>query len=175
MPERNIRVFDSTSDLLQYNFDYNAVETTALRNRTYENVSIDDLRRIALWKLDRVVDVPDSLLAALRDLAAKQELTVASKESREALEALVQCDGIGYPMASAFLKFIRPDVFPIIDVRAYRALTGKRLRYNDYSTELYLEYVVKLREIADCLDMPLATIDEQLYCYDKHLNGSIND
>lgn len=174
MPERAICIFDVDTDSLDYEFDYNAVETTALRNRTYENISVDDLRRIALWKLDRVVDVPDSLLERLRRLATKVDLVADSTESREVIEALVQCDGIGYPMASAFLKFIRPDVFPIIDVRAYRALTGRRLRYNQYTTELYLRYVDMLKEIASRRNMQLAAIDDQLYCYDKERNGSIN-
>jgi thermostable 8-oxoguanine DNA glycosylase len=66
-------------------------------------------------------------------------------------------------MASAILKFIHPAAFPIIDVRAYRALTGKRLRTHHYSTQLYLEYVDELMKIADARQMDLARVDEQLY------------
>jgi hypothetical protein len=77
-------------------------------------------------------------------------------------------------MASAFLKLIRPTVFPIIDVRAYRALTGKRLRYTQYTTELYLKYVDQISAIAAQRSVPLAIVDEQLYCYDKAKNGKID-
>ena len=34
------------------------------------------------------------------------------------------------------------------DVRAYRALTGTRLRYSSYTVELYVGYVRRLRDIA---------------------------
>jgi len=174
MAERMIRIFDVDVDALDYVFDYNAVQTDALRARSYDNVSLEDLRRIALWKLDRVVDVSESLLAQLRALAGAEGLTADSEQSRQVLDALVACDGVGYPMASAFLKFVRPDVYPIIDVRAYRALTGTRLRYNQYSTDLYLKYVARVAEIARRCRMPLAAVDEQLYCYDKAHNGSID-
>jgi hypothetical protein len=161
-------------DPLNFQFDYNPTETAALRSRTYENLSIEDLRRIALWKLDRVLDVPDGLLAKLRALPGNRNVTARSPQAIDVLERLVQCDGVGYPMASAILKFIHPRVFPIIDVRAYRALFGKRLRTHDYTTELYLEYVDKLQEIAAKRQVDLAVVDEQLYCFDKAKNGKID-
>jgi thermostable 8-oxoguanine DNA glycosylase len=166
-------IFDPEVDQLCYEFDYNAVETNDLLDKVYGNVTIEDLRRIALWKLDRVIDVPESLLERLRSLAADEHLALESQHSRHAIDALVGCDGVGHPMASAFLKFIRPDIYPIIDVRAYRALTGRRLRYSQYTTQLYLDYAAQLREIADRLRKPLAEIDEQLYCFDKEKNGRI--
>lgn len=167
-------IFKIDSDRLDYEFDYNAVETNALRSRSYENLSIDDLRRITLWKLDRVVDVPEALLQQLRALSTTNPLTARSDAAQEALNALVACDGIGYPMASAFLKFIRPDVFPIIDVRAYRALTGKRLRTRQYNTDLYLWYVDRILEISARRGVAFPAIDEQLYCFDKDRNGTID-
>ena len=169
-----MHIFDPSTGPLDYLFDYNAVETSELRGRTYENVSLEDLRRIALWKLDRVVDIPEGLLLKLRALADKEPLEARSPEAVQVLNELVACDGVGYPMASAFLKFIRPKVFPIIDVRAYRALTGIRLRYNQYNTELYLAYVERIAAIATKRGVPLALVDEQLYCYDKAKNGKID-
>ena len=76
-------------------------------------------------------------------------------------------------MASAFLKFLRPDVFPIIDVRAYRALTGSVIRYNSYNLDVYLRYAQRLREVARVLGKKLSEIDEQLYCFDRRYNGPI--
>lgn len=166
--------FDANVDSLNYKFDYNPIETEALRSRSYAALTLDDLRRIALWKLDRVVDVPQGLLDKLQALATTNPLTARSKEATEVLNALVACNGVGYPMASAFLKFLRPDVFPIIDVRAYRALHGKRLRTHQYTTDLYLQYTDELLGIANALKRPLAEIDEQLYCYDKEKNGRID-
>lgn len=169
-----MQIFNIDTGSLDFKFDYSPVETIALRSRTYENLTIGDIRRFALWKLDRVVDVSESLLTKLRALAELKPLEACSPAAIEVLDELVACDGIGYPMASAFLKFIRPDVFPIIDVRAYRALEGVRLRSNDYSTELYLKYVDRVLEISVKRNVPLAAVDEQLYCYDKEYNGKID-
>jgi len=168
-----MRIFSTDTDRLDFNFDYNPVETDALRNRTYENLTIEDIRRFALWKLNRIVDVPDELLNRLRSIAKSSQLTARSPEAVQVINDLVACDGIGYPMASTFLKFIRPDVFPIIDVRAYRALKGVCLRTDQYNTELYLEYVDRIGEISERLKVPLSVVDEQLYCYDKEHNGRI--
>lgn len=169
-----MRIFDPSVDRLTYVFGYKRAETAALRNRTYETVTIDDLRRFALWKLDRVLSVPDTVLAKLRALATQRSLTARSPEAVDALEALTTSQGVGYPMASTFLKFIRSDVFPIIDVRAYRALTGLKIRKHNYSTQLYLEYVDQLSQIARTQGLPLAAVDEQLYCFDKQHNGKID-
>jgi len=174
MSERTISVFNLKSDKLNYKFDYNADETKALRDRSYEHITIEDLRRIALWKLSRIVDVPDSLIERMRAMATTTELTVDSDQSRLIITDLIACDGVGFPMASSFLKFIRPDVYPIIDVRAYRALTGKRLRSNQYNLDLYLEYVRRIQDIANDLKIPLSIVDEQLYCFDKELNKGID-
>jgi hypothetical protein len=169
-----MHIFNATTDPLNFQFDYNPTETAALRSRTYEKLSIEDLRRIALWKLDRVLEVPECLLVKVRALAGNASVTARSPEAIEVLERLVQCDGVGYPMASAILKFLHPTIFSIIDVRAYRALTGKRLRPHQYTTDLYLEYVDKLKDIAATRQVNLAVVDEQLYCFDKARNGKID-
>lgn len=170
---RRMRVFDTRTDSLDYNFDFSPVETAALRKRTYEDLSKDDLRRMALWKLDRVVEVPESTIQKLRALTEEHPLSARSPDAVETLEELVQCQGVSYPMASTFLKFVRPDVFPIIDVRAYRALTGTKIRPYQYTTSIYLDYVDQLTQISRSRGVALAAIDEQLYCFDKQHNGKI--
>ena len=161
---------------LNYNFNYNPQETEALRALDYARLSINDIRRIALWKIARVVNIPDDILEALRNLVGENfnigENDIDQKTTA-ILNQLVGCNGIGYPMASAILKFIRPDIFPIIDVRAYRALTGTKIRPYQYNATLYCDYARKLRRIARDLNRELSTIDEQLYCFDKEKNGAI--
>lgn len=169
-----MKIFNSNDDRLDHFFDYNPVETAALRSRTYERVTLEDLRRFALWKLDRIVDVPDAVILGLQGLAMQADLSHRDELARRTLEALVACEGVGYPMASAFLKFVRPLVFPIIDVRAYRALTGKRLRYSQYSMQIYLDYADRLHEIARKRCVSLACVDEQLYCFDREHNKTID-
>ena len=163
------RVFNLDCDPLNGVFSYNPEETERLKEKNYAEVSIDDLRQIALWKIDRVINVEDDVLDLLRKLSKQESLTAG----RQCIDALIQCEGVGYPMASTILKFIRPDVFPIIDVRAYRALTGQKMQSSQYTTDIYLDYVARLNKIAAVRKIPLSEVDEQLYCFDKTHNGKI--
>lgn len=175
MNKRAVRVFSPATDILNYEFSYNPEETAFLKRsmKRRSTISIDDLRRIALWKLDRVLNVPAATLVLLASISSEKGIKEDASLSKKAITSLVACDGVGYPMASAFLKFLRPDVFSIIDVRAYRALTGKSIHYNQYTLALYLAYVRKIREIAIATGRPFSEVDEQLYCFDKEHNGPI--
>lgn len=151
-PKRSYKKYDPESEKLDFTFSYNEKETAELHARLNNSTSIteNDLRRVLLWKSDRVLSVV-----------------------KDVIERLVISQGIGFPMASAILKFIKPEVFPILDVRAYRALTGEKPYYGTYSYERYIEYAEKLTELAAKLKRPLREIDEQLYCYDQKNNGEI--
>lgn len=169
-----MKKFNVKTSPLDLPFDYIPGETQALKAKTYEDVTLDELRRFALWKLNRVLEIPEPLILELRHLATRPGLSHRDPASLRVLRALVGCRGVWYPMASAFLKFVRPAVFPIIDVRAYRALRGKVLKNrSDYTVELYLEYADALHAIAFSRDVPLALVDEQLYAFDKKYNGVI--
>jgi hypothetical protein len=172
---RRIRVFRVATDRLNYRFSYNQTEAALLRRSISgrSNITLDVLRRIALWKLNRVLNVPPTTLKVLAAISSKRNLTERSPISKLAIKSLVACEGVGFPMASAFLKFLRPEIFPIIDVRAYRALTGKKLRYHKYSLDLYLTYIRRLRDIATVARKKFSEVDEQLYCFDKKHNGPI--
>lgn len=167
--------FDPRADRLNYQFEFNLDERDAIRERVETSPAIDisDIRRMALWKLDRVVAVSDETLDQLRTLSQRNPLCVSDDISRRVIEGLVVSPGISYPMASAILKFIRPDVFPIIDVRAYRALTGRKLYFKAYSFELYRDYALKLRDMAEATGVAFPNMDEQLYCFDADRNGKI--
>lgn len=167
--------FDFKSEELNFNFVYNPQETEDLHLHLNGNsaVNINDLRRVFLWKSNRVLDISVETLDLLNTLAASKDLTLGDDLTKTVLEELVLSQGIGFPMASAILKFIRPDIFPIIDVRAYRALTGKKPYYSTYSYEKYIDYAKQLTAIAAHLNRELRQIDEQLYCYDEKHNGKI--
>jgi len=173
--EKERRVFNLNEDKLNYKFSYNDDETKELHEKLNGalSISIDDLRRVSLWKLDRVLSVNDETLKKLSELSQKENLTIDDDIVKEVIEMLVNSSGIGFPMASAILKFINPEVFPIIDVRAYRAITGKKPYYSTYTYERYIEYTMRLKEISKAKGLPLRDIDEQLYCFDKENNGTI--
>jgi hypothetical protein len=171
--------YEAATDLLEFSFQYNNDETTALNSLAKGNgqVDIELLRRAALWKLDRVLEVPTETLEKLRALATDSNLRMDSKETQLLIEELIGCRGVGLPMASTILKFLRPDVFPIIDVRACRALYGVKPYFsqstNRKNIERYLAYTAEVRDISLRLNRPLRDIDEQLYEFDKKFNGAI--
>jgi thermostable 8-oxoguanine DNA glycosylase len=179
MRSDSIRQFDAATDALNFQYDYNEGETTLLKPLANRNaqVDLDLLRRIALWKLDRVLAVSTETIQKLRALATDGNLRVDSQETRRLLEELLACPGIGLPMASTILKFLRPDVFPIIDVRAYRALYGKKPYFSQSqepkNIECYIQYAADIRNIALKLKRSLSEIDEQLYEFDKKHNGTM--
>lgn len=167
--------YDGSKDALNFSFSYNDKETGELHAKLNGSTSIteEDLRRVSLWKTDRVLSVTQDTLETLNRLSASKTIKLRDGLVKEALEKLVLSQGIGFPMASAILKFINPDVFPIIDVRAYRALTGKKPYYGTYSYDKYIEYSEALVKISEATKRPLREIDEQLYCFDQQNNGTI--
>ena len=178
------RIFQIGVDELNFPYDYNLEEAQNLHARFGQirannngALTTDDLRRVALWKINRILDVPDELLEQLQDIARQENLDILTKDGREQIEGLfeqlVLCPGIGFPMASAILKFLRPDIFPIIDVRAYRTLFRQRLRSHQYTFEKYMDYVICVYEIRDTYGIELARVDEQLYEFDREHNGRI--
>lgn len=174
-PKRTYKKYNAESDILNFSFSYNDKETAELHAKLNASSSIteDDLRRVSLWKSNRVLSVSKNTLDKLNELSAKSEVNLRDDLVKELIENLVISQGIGFPMASAILKFIKPSVFPIIDVRAYRALTGKKPYYATYTYEKYLEYAEELTCLSIKLKRPLSEIDEQLYCYDKTYNGEV--
>ena len=179
MTTTSFRQYDDATDALNFPYEYNNKETASLNKAANSNAQIDIhlLRRIALWKLDRVLDVQSETIKKLQSVATDPDLRVDSAETRSLIEELLECQGIGLPMASTILKFLRPDVFPIIDVRAWRAMYGKKGYFNQASVKQnidhYLTYASRVRSIAEQTNRPLREIDEQLYCFDIKYNGTI--
>ncbi len=169
------RPFDIKKDKLDFRFDYNSKETQNLKEQLEkkEKVTVDDLRRITLWKLDRVLEISDDALKNLNTLFKTPNLKYTDDITKNVINELTKCKGIGFPMLSAILKFLRPEIFPIIDVRAYRALYGKKITQYQYTIKVYMDYIEKIYQIKEALNIELDKIDEQLYMFDKKNNGKI--
>ena len=135
----SFRRFNPDTDQLNYQFDYNIEEGAALRERfsTANEIGLADLHRVALWKIDRVIAIIEELLATLNSLREMKDLEISSAASRDVIDRLTQCEGVYFPMASAILKFVNPNVYPIIDVRAYRAAYGQRPYRHTYTIDQY--------------------------------------
>lgn len=170
-----MRVFNLDSDLLEDIFAYHLEEKYAIQEglKNKSDINLDDIRRIALWKYDRVIDVDDLFCTQLYKIVSREDVTIEDKEVHEMIEKLISCEGVGFPLASTILKFINPRVFPIIDVRAYRALYGEKIYSGQYNLKLYLEYTKRIYAICDKFNIALSEVDERLYEFDKKYNGKI--
>ena len=168
----NLKTFNIDADSLNFDFSYNPKETKFLKEdiENKKDITLCDIRRISLWKLDRVLEVSEDTISNLQQIAVKDDLTIKSELVSVTLNMLVNSNGIGYPMASSILKFIRPDIFPIIDVRAYRAVYGKKIYSSQYTVKKYFDYVEKIYDISKSLNIELCKVDEQLYCFNKEYN-----
>lgn len=158
-------------------FEYNIEETQRLREKfenKYKEISIQDLREISLWKLDRVLEIEEETLKKINEIYKKENLKHDDEIVRRLIEELVNSKGVGFPMMSSFLKFLRSDIFPIIDIRAYRALYGKKIYSSQYTIEKYFDYIEKVYKIQEETGLELFEVDEQLYCFDKNENGKIS-
>ena len=181
MPKKTKKVYrkyNPETDVLDYCFSFNKIETKKLKKIMKNNsaIDMDDIRRIVLWKYDRTVDFgnkEDAVIEKLNRLKTKCPLNIDDDCVKDVLADLVESKGIGYPVASAILKMIRPDVFPIIDRRAYRALTGDDFDAVSCDYNQYMEYTGQLGEHANHLNHHLSEMDEQLYKFDKEKNSKL--
>lgn len=171
-------IFDVDKHELNLEYDYNpegetdALEKVMERVRNGDRELIEkDLLRVYLWKLNRVPKLAQQTIKKLESLAKDPELDPFSDEVRDLLDELKDTHGVSYPTASTFLRFLRPEVFPIIDRRAYRALFGKATTY--YTTDKYFNYMRKVHEICKKKKMTAAQVDEQLYQWDIKHNGKL--
>ncbi|MFL5789387.1 MAG: hypothetical protein ACJ748_15110 [Flavisolibacter sp.] len=129
-----------------------------------------EILKIVLWKLNRYVEVDECLRASINDLK-RQYSTDAAKA---VLVTLLGCHGIDLPMASAILRFAVPDHLQIIDQRAYRILTGEKLKLTksiEEKVRLYFEYILLLKEKCHKYDIPFRKADRILYELDKDANA----
>ena len=142
-----------------------------------ESSKLDEIRdvvnQIVLWKINRMVDLDDKTLHLLFSLRNDIKSVDSVNDSEELLEKLLKSKGMRLPMASTVLHFFNPDVFPIIDQRAYRelykeeysepfALRKKIDTYIKYVKDCFIFYNEKL----DC-KIPFSEIDKYLYQKDK--------
>lgn len=171
--------------LNRYNYESDQNIKTRISELNKESFSDnkDAINEIVLWKLNRSVHISDdtiSLLNSLYYLNNPQEL-LKDNSVHKLISELLASKGIQLPMASTILHFYYPNIFPIIDQRAYRELFGEDLpKYNDKNrnrkyTELYLNYAIKCYQfnLHECPDISFNYIDKILYQLDKEKGNSV--
>lgn len=135
----------------------------------------DIINEIVLWKMNRRPQVEEALIDAIYELEIiKTPLeAVESKLTARVVEMLLLSKGMQLPMASTVLHFYYPEIYPIIDQRAYRELYGEE--YPKYITnvetlmKIYTNYIVDCYQYQQerCPEISFSKIDKILYQLDK--------
>ena len=141
------------------------------------------LYKITLWKVNRFPIINDDIIVKLNTLRLLKSLD--EEKTREVLHELLKIKGVRLPMASTYLRFLNPDVYQIIDVRAYRAAFNytEQPDYtktdNNECIDIYFNYLKRLREIAQKgyygVKVEFKDMDRFLYEIDKEANIKIKD
>lgn len=177
------------SNLLS-NYKYNKELTEELDRLDSQKLNKEIFFKIVLWKLNRYPYISDDLIEDLKDISDLEEHS--DPHAIKMIGKLLKTRGIGLPMASAILRFLNPNVFQIIDDRAYRTLQpGSRKypekpqkitqkntdKYIQESTKIYFEYLDKIREISESSPacFPFKDADRILYQLDIELGNKIGD
>ena len=148
--------------------------------KSIDNLSINEIRsfnRRSIHRGDPLKSPKDkieqTLLDRLNRMREVQNLEEA-KKYKQVINALLECHGIKMPMASTYLRFLKPDIFQIIDVRAYRALTGDdTLDLSKDPVEKYFGYLDELKDKCEKFSIDFENADRILYAFDKERNGQI--
>lgn len=139
-----------------------------------ENFTQEIINEIVLWKVNRYSELNDETLNLLNQIS-KEDKEIKPDLTKELLRKLLDTPGIRLPMASTILRFKNPNLYQIIDQRAYRFLYGKDLKNYfsniDQQIEYYLEYLTELRIKCDQKKIPFEIADQVLYQLDKNLNN----
>ena len=159
------------------------------RIKETEKSDADGLKSIAneivLWKLNRMIFVDESVLGELKDLSdiKTAEDVVSQEEKRKKIEKLLKrlltSKGLKLAMASTFLHFFNPDVFPILDQRAYRVIFEEDYKQptsveNQVETYFaYLDGCIKYYNAKLQGKIDFSKIDQYLYQLDKEIGNGV--
>ena len=105
----------------EVNVEFNYLPDTTKKLDALQNhdLSMENIFQITAWKIDRYPEMSDETLKELNEL--KSLAKINHGKTKNVLMKLLSTHGIGLPVASAYLRFINPKVYQIIDVRAFRA------------------------------------------------------
>lgn len=140
-------------------------EFNVARKRGY--LSRDLFVRAGRWKSVRQTpNYESNLEETVRAASAK---AFAAGDDATALVAMMRLRGVALRTASAILQWMRPDQFPILDVRVVSALGWPEPgSWEDLS--FYSRVSARVRELARECAVDLRTMDRALWAWDKLRN-----
>jgi len=162
-------------------FDYQK-ELTKKLDKTKSQFNQELLNEIVLWKVNRYALFNSTLINEINTISSWKVLN--EEKTHEILTSLLKTKGVQLAMASTILRFRNPNIFQIIDQRAYRVIEGGPLKLSqinetsrdktiDKQIEIYLDYLVNIKKACKKLDIDFDDADRVLYIIDKNINKSV--
>lgn len=131
----------------------------------------NDLERIVYWKSQRASSYFEENDQRMVNEIVKQ--VINTDDITKKVELLQSIKGIQVPMSSAFLMFIDPTKYTVIDVRAWNTLQKMEYLTSDLSStpsvEEYLLYLGTCRALATEYEVSLRDLDRTLWILDTEL------
>jgi hypothetical protein len=183
--------FDNDPEKVLERYKYNKIDDIEMRidkcNGDNANELKDIVNEIVLWKVNRMVSINDKTLQGLYELRKIKTVSeaICSNDARAILRSLICSKGVRLAMASTFMNFFNPDIFPIFDQRAYRVIYEKDYIEKAYSknnidehVNIYFDYLQKCflyhKEVLE-ERIPFSKIDKFLYQLDKEMKNKIKN
>ena len=126
-------------------------------------LTVCDLEEVARWKFPGpklralVAENPTDKVRKISEASFS-----ASAEEQERIDGLRELRGVGWPMASTILHFVFPCCYPILDVRAMRAVGCKP----NFDFGMWKKFTELCRETADEYGVTLRDLDRALWTSD---------
>ncbi|MDD2907992.1 MAG: hypothetical protein PHH98_05100 [Candidatus Gracilibacteria bacterium] len=153
-----------------YNFQN---ELTKKLDNTNGDFSQEIINEIVLWKVNRYAILDNETLSLINSIDVKSNILDINLTSK-LLERLLNTKGIKLAMASTILRFKNPNIYQIIDQRVFRFIYGEDMSLKGLKIEgiikLYIDYLLKLKEICSINGIDYSESDRVLYALDKKLN-----
>lgn len=175
--------YNNILDRYKYESDCAIKSRVSRLNKNNVSENKDAINEIVLWKLNRSIHISEETISLLNSISYLNNPHDILNDSRvcKLIEELLSTKGIKLAVASTILHFYYPNIFPIIDQRSYRELTGKE--YPIYSSkdrnkkyaELYINYIGMCFQfnMQECPDIPFEFIDKILYQLDKEKGNAV--
>jgi thermostable 8-oxoguanine DNA glycosylase len=167
-------IFDIDIDISKLDYKYQDKLTPKLEGLSGDfDQSV--INQIVLWKVNRYAEVNKETLSLLNSIK-KSDKKINIVYTRRLLQGLLNTKGIRLPMASTILRFKNPNIYQIIDQRAYRLINEEELKLSqnvDEQIDLYIGYLNQLKKVCKKKEIHFSQADRILYLADKKINRKI--
>jgi hypothetical protein len=166
---------EKISDISEFKYQENlTIELDKLKSDFNQGI----INEIVLWKVSRYAKIEKSTLELL-NIVQKNDTELNSELTSEILKKLLSTKGIRLAMASTILRFKNPNIYQIIDQRVYRYISKNNEELNEGTNienqiKLYLDYLIRLKEVCIAHKIDFEKSDRILYLMDKEYNKGNN-